>query len=269
MKDRWSQLSLKDKSDLMSLYIQNGISSLEEIKKHYNSFADGGHLYQDGGPDDDEPPKPKFKQSQEQYYDRNNDIIYAQDSIGEGYQHEYFHARPNTTLLNNLRPYYENLNDNRLIELGADLPFVKRLENDPNHFYSPEEIGARVSAARYMLEKAGVKNIDAEFLKNARLNELKYGDNFRDLLHMYNDENLLNIFNGQYQKGGSLGHITNLGQWKYPGEMTTIPSNNITMKGVDYPVIGVSNTGDTKYMLPNMDYLFDGQYVTEYPVKRK
>lgn len=35
--DRWSQLSLKDKSDLMSLYIRNVISSLEEIKKHYNN----------------------------------------------------------------------------------------------------------------------------------------------------------------------------------------------------------------------------------------
>lgn len=48
--DRWSQLSLKDKSDLMSLYIKNGISSLEEIRKHYNSFNTGDHLYQDGGP---------------------------------------------------------------------------------------------------------------------------------------------------------------------------------------------------------------------------
>ena len=53
MRDRWSQLSMSEKSDLMSLYIRNGISSLEEIKKHYNSFATGGHLYQDGGPDDD------------------------------------------------------------------------------------------------------------------------------------------------------------------------------------------------------------------------
>ena len=54
MKDRWSQLSMSEKSDLMSLYIRNGISSLEEMKKHYNSFATGGHLYQDGGPDDKE-----------------------------------------------------------------------------------------------------------------------------------------------------------------------------------------------------------------------
>lgn len=51
--DRWSQLSLKDKSDLMSLYIQNGISSLEEIKNHYNSFANGGQMNTDGS---DDPP---------------------------------------------------------------------------------------------------------------------------------------------------------------------------------------------------------------------
>ena len=47
--DRWSQLSMSDKSALMQLYIRNGISSLEEIKKHYNSFANGGLLSQDEG----------------------------------------------------------------------------------------------------------------------------------------------------------------------------------------------------------------------------
>lgn len=71
-----------------------------------------------------------------------------------------------------------------------------------------------------------------------------------------------------FQEGGSLGHITPYGQWEYPHQVTTIPSNNITMKGVDYPVLGVSDTGDTKYMLPNMDYLFDGNYVTEYPLHK-
>lgn len=68
--------------------------------------------------------------------------------------------------------------------------------------------------------------------------------------------------------GGSLGKITPYGQWQYPGEVTTIPSNNITMKGVDYPVIGVSNTGDTKLMLPWLNYDFNGDYVTEYPINK-
>ena len=47
--------------------------------------------------------------------------------------------------------------------------------------------------------------------------------------------------------------------------MTTIPGNDITMKGVNYDVLGVSNTGDKKLMKPGKNYKFDGDYVTEYP----
>ena len=55
------------------------------------------------------------------------------------------------------------------------------------------------------------------------------------------------------------------GQWAHPGEVTKINSNNITMKGVDYPVLGVSDTGDKKIMMPGEDYKFKGNSVTEYP----
>ena len=44
--DRWSALSLKDRADLMNMYITNGISDLKEMKKHYNSFGDGGDIEQ-------------------------------------------------------------------------------------------------------------------------------------------------------------------------------------------------------------------------------
>lgn len=36
--DRWSALSLKDRADLMNMYITNGISDLKEMKKHYNGI---------------------------------------------------------------------------------------------------------------------------------------------------------------------------------------------------------------------------------------
>ncbi len=62
------------------------------------------------------------------------------------------------------------------------------------------------------------------------------------------------------------GHFVDpMGQWAYPGEITTIPSNDITMKGVNYDVMGISNTGDKKLMKPGKNYKFDGDYVTEYP----
>jgi len=60
-----------------------------------------------------------------------------------------------------------------------------------------------------------------------------------------------------------------MGQWAHPGEITEIGSNDITMQGVDYPVLGVSDTGDTQMMYPNQDYKFDGEKVTEFPIMKK
>ena len=59
------------------------------------------------------------------------------------------------------------------------------------------------------------------------------------------------------------------GQWAYPGKITKINSNQITMQGVNYPVLGISNTGDTQMMYPEQDYQFDGESVTEYPMMKK
>ena len=56
------------------------------------------------------------------------------------------------------------------------------------------------------------------------------------------------------------------GQWAHPGEITEISSPDITMQGVDYPVLGVSDTGHQQMMYPNQDYKFDGKKVTEYPM---
>jgi hypothetical protein len=38
------------------------------------------------------------------------------------------------------------------------------------------------------------------------------------------------------------------------------------MEGVSYPVLGISDTGDTQMMYPGEDYKFDGESVTEYPI---
>lgn len=57
-----------------------------------------------------------------------------------------------------------------------------------------------------------------------------------------------------------------MGQWKHPGKVTKIPSNNITMKGVPYPVLGVDNLGNIQMMMPGGSYIFAGSSVTEYPM---
>jgi hypothetical protein len=70
----------------------------------------------------------------------------------------------------------------------------------------------------------------------------------------------------KYENGGVIED--DRGQWAYPGEVTKINSNNITMKGVNYPVLGISDTGDTKMMQPGKDYKFKGNSVTEFPMAK-
>jgi len=78
--------------------------------------------------------------------------------------------------------------------------------------------------------------------------------------------NVLGRAYGVMQKGGIIQD--NMGQLKHPGKITKINSPNITMKGVGFPVLGVSDIGDTKMMLPNQDYTFDGNSVTEFPLAK-
>jgi hypothetical protein len=67
-------------------------------------------------------------------------------------------------------------------------------------------------------------------------------------------------------KNGSKIIKDDRGQWDHPGEITEIGSNQITMQGVDYPVLGISDTGDIQMMYPNQEYQYDGNSVTEYPM---
>jgi hypothetical protein len=68
----------------------------------------------------------------------------------------------------------------------------------------------------------------------------------------------------KYEEGGVIQD--DMGQWAHPGEITEIGSNQITMQGVPYPVLGISDTGDTQMMYPNEEYQYDGSSVTEYPM---
>lgn len=61
------------------------------------------------------------------------------------------------------------------------------------------------------------------------------------------------------------GIVDPRGQWAHPGKITIIPGTDITMQGVNYPVLGISDTGHTQMMEPGKDYKFNGTKVTEYP----
>ena len=73
----------------------------------------------------------------------------------------------------------------------------------------------------------------------------------------------------QKQKNGGVTK-DNLGYWNPDnwGKPVEIGSNNITMEGVYEPLLGISDTGDTKLMQPGKNYKFKGKKVTEFPVAK-
>jgi hypothetical protein len=48
-----------------------------------------------------------------------------------------------------------------------------------------------------------------------------------------------------------------------------IPSGDITMEGVDFPVLGIDNKGNKKVMKPGKNYKFPGDVVLEVPIKKQ
>ena len=71
----------------------------------------------------------------------------------------------------------------------------------------------------------------------------------------------------KYDNGGMI--VDPRGQWAHPGEVTRIPGSSITMKGVNYPVMGIGNNGMTQVMEPGGEYDFrDAEYVDEYPMMK-
>ena len=187
-----------------------------------DSFKDGG--------------KSEYKKvkSDRAYYDKDSDTVYYTND--EDLIHEGFHARPDSVLLEQLKPYYENLNDEKIQNFGGNLQFVKRFEGDPGHFYSPEELGARIYAAKFRTKG---NNYTPEFFKYLRTNENQYGDNMRDLLYMYNDENLSKMFNiGNtqfFKQGGQMNVIPEGALHARKNNMELAKEGEITHKGV--PVV--------------------------------
>ena len=47
-----------------------------------------------------------------------------------------------------------------------------------------------------------------------------------------------------------------------------IPSGRITMKDVDFPILGIDNLGNSQMMYPENDYNFPGNQVLEIPIKQ-
>lgn len=134
------------------------------------------------------------------FTDGNNIHITSDEDLVHELSHYVSQNKPNEAL----KEFYENLNDDRLSKLGADLNFVKRT-GDPGEFYQPAELEARLKAAKY---KSKGQNYTKEFFQKLRNSELEYGQNMRDLLHMFNDDTLVRLFGvSKFKEGGAINVI--------------------------------------------------------------
>jgi hypothetical protein len=76
-----------------------------------------------------------------------------------------------------------------------------------------------------------------------------------------------------YQVSEMMGSVTSTGYWPDSpdrnNDFNIIPSNQITMEGMDMDLIGQDDQGNTQYMTPGNNYTFPGNYVTEMPVAQQ
>ena len=141
----------------------------------------------------------------------------------------------------------------------------------------PTEVRARINSVREKLWKNGIdvgnKQITAEDIKNIDT------ENLKDLREILKEEDIIWMLNNisktetpqkqKYAKAGA--YVSTKGYKRNSPDVNNpynvIPSNQITMKGVDFPIMGIDNTGHQKMMYPGQDYTFPGNYVTEFPLK--
>lgn len=212
--------------------------------------------------------------------------------------HEYNHfyqSNPNIG-------FFPKKNKNRKIGDKYVLdPWEKGLRNnidnitpeDMKYYLSPDEVQSRLMEIRYLnnlkpdqkVKPSDINNLkipkESEYLKEKLkskdhgldwfLNNIVKNNQQQESTQAQNGTEMAFYQNGldftpkSISKNGSVIK-DDLGQWAHPGEITEIDSNEITMQGVDYPVLGISDTGDTQMMYPDQDYKFDGDKVTEYPM---
>jgi LysM repeat protein len=135
-------------------------------------------------------------------------------------------------------------------------PFLSHGQLDYSFLPAEKELTKLIEKAEYYSKNINkIKKPETEYLDT------------KDFINHINQLKIQDITINKKQKDGGIIK-DDRGQWNHPGEITEINSPYITMQGVPYPVLGVSNTGDVQMMYPEQEYEFDGDSVVEYPMAR-
>ena len=224
----------------------------------------------------------------------NSDILKI--DIGERYKKLY----PNTEyyLMNSSIPHNEPIHPDYVSGIEENIPKsshdagspVQSLDNIAGHMIEVKNQNGKRTLVTQDLWKFNTKDygkkwVNGEFQKKqaAILNQL--GKPFYLI-----QNNPIQYKTGgwidKYQDGGAVLNTAktgskiqsnteikqdNLGYWNPDnwGHPVSISSGDITMRGVEEPLIGISNIGERKLMEPGKDYKFKGNRVTEYPLYQK
>lgn len=156
--------------------------------------------------------------------------------------------------------------------------YDKPISEESFHDMQPTENKADLNALRYLLKERGIYDSGKGEFKKEHLKKLPKSFVKDRLLKNYKEEDLIWLMNNiamndeksniQYAQKGAIIE-DDRGQWAYPGEVTKINSGDITMSGVNYPVLGIDNLGNSQMMYPNQDYKFPGSSVIEYPQTKR
>lgn len=158
---------------------------------------------------------------------------------------------------------------------------AERGNKKESYFLDPTEIHARINQSRYENGlKPGQEYTKEMFNNSYRQNKfngmgkyIKDKEKAFELFKNFYTASPLILGSGvaasQLQQKKNGGVIEDdRGQWAHPGKITKINSNQITMQGVPYPVLGISDTGDIQMMQPDKEYIYDGKSVTEFPMAK-
>lgn len=163
---------------------------------------------------------------------------------------------------------------NKIEKIGS-----KSKQKELNYFTEPTEIKARMDQARFDLGLSPEDEFTPEMFDQISKKNDFYGmrkyikdkKSFVDLMNKFWAVPAVGAVVGSQaadqQKNGGVTK-DNQGYWNPDnwGKPVEIDSNIITMQGVYEPLLGISDTGDTKLMKPGKNYKFKGSKVTEFPV---
>ena len=141
-----------------------------------------------------------------------------------------------------------------------ELNYLKSLKEGDKDFFRKYDTDVIEDS---ILKAYGIYDQDVKSLrKRAKYN--KSANDFAkelSLRYIYGDEPIPTLNEGQEII------VSKDGQYAHPGKITRIPGNNITMKGVPYPVYAIPNIGIPTMMQSGQDYYFpDADYVDEIPM---